>query len=298
MRRRRMLRSAVLGAAPERLLTPGEPPLRAVEGRIVDASPHLLVLKSGIREFRVPMSDATKVWHGGRADLGALVPGREVVVRPTGDGLAADRIWVEITRVNGTIVSRGKGSVEVDQGPHRPRVHVTIPPETFGQILVRHPQMEPGQLLDVIAKRTANGPVAVRPGTAQAGSVALPNPRPGGTVVRGTATWYSAEGRGAAYPALDSVADAGGCADTPTPCAPLPFLSLGSAMKVRNDCSRRTTEVSVIECGCTAARFCDRCVECGTSPRGRVVELTRASFVDLGGDLELGCFNVTVAVAE
>ncbi|MDX6742056.1 hypothetical protein [Actinocorallia sp. A-T 12471] len=313
MGRRRELRAAVLGAAPRRLLTPAEPPVRAVEGRIVDASPHLLVLRAPGRtrgdepvfyDFRMAMSESTVVWHGGKADLSALVPGREAVVRPTGDGLAADRIWVDILRVNGVIVSvaRERGAhgavhnVEVDQGPHRPRAHVVIPPENFGHILVRHPRLEPGQLFDVIASRSERGPVAVRPGTAQAGPLAEVPTGGSGALLRGTATWYSAGGRGAAYPALDSYGDAGGCPEAPVPCAPMPLLSLGSSLHVRNDCGKRSTEIQVTECGCTAARFCDRCVECGTSPRGRVVELTRASFVDLGGDLAVGCFNVTLVV--
>ncbi|MEO5874733.1 MAG: hypothetical protein ABIS86_19655 [Streptosporangiaceae bacterium] len=293
---RRKLRSAVLGEAPERLLTPGEPPLRAVEGRILDASPHLLVLTSRGRELRMVMSESTRVWHGGMADGGALVPGRDVVVRPTGDGLAADRIWVDITRVSGTIVSYGGGAVEVDQGPHRGLRGVEIPARTLGQILVRHPQMEPGNLFDVIAVRSAGAVVAVRPGTAQPGAVAPPPGRPGGAVLRDTATWFAGSGRGAAYPAVDPFGDAGGCADTPVGCAPLPYLSLGSSLRLRNDCTHRSDAMVVVECGCTAARFCDRCVECGTSPRGRIVELTPASFVDLGGDLDLGCFNVTLTV--
>ncbi|GAA3212403.1 hypothetical protein GCM10010468_31720 [Actinocorallia longicatena] len=286
----------MLGAAPERILSPGEPPLRSVEGRIVDASPHLLVLRYGVRELRMPMSEKTLVWYGGRAGLGELLRGRDVVVRPTGDGLAADRIWVDIVRVSGTIIRAEKDVVEVDQGPHRPRTRVVIPRQNQSQILVRHPRMEPGQLFDVIGRSSRHGVVAVKPGTAQPGDIAPPPARPGGSVVRGTATWFSGAGRGAAYPRVDRWGDAGGCADAPQPCAPVPFLSVGSAMKVRNDCTRRSADVIVLECGCAGARFCDRCVECGTSPRGRIIELTPASFVDLGGDLADGCFNVTVAV--
>ncbi|WP_460363755.1 hypothetical protein [Actinocorallia lasiicapitis] len=269
-----------------------------MEGRIVDASPHLLVLRHGVLELRVPMSLQTKVWYGGRAGLNELVTGRDVVVRPTVDGLGADRIWVDIVRVSGRIVTTGKGVVEVDQGPHRRRTHVIIPKQTQSQILVRHPRMAPGELFDVIGRRTSHGVVAVKPGSAQPSDVARPAPRPGGAVISGTATWFSGAGRGAAYPRLDREGDAGGCPDAPDPCAPLPYLSVGSGVKVRNDCSRRASDVMVLECGCNAARFCDRCVECGTSPRGRIVELTPASFVDLGGDLENGCFNVTLAVSE
>jgi hypothetical protein len=76
----------------------------------------------------------------------------------------------------------------------------------------------------------------------------------------------------------------------------LPYLSLGSEVHVKNECTGQSARVPVVECGCLAARFCDRCVHCGTSPRGRIVELTRRAFVDLGGDLDAGCFNVTVRV--
>ena len=47
-------------------------------------------------------------------------------------------------------------------------------------------------------------------------------------------------------------------------------------------------------CARGGAAFNDRCVTCGTSPRGRVADLTLASFVALGGELERGCFNATI----
>jgi hypothetical protein len=52
--------------------------------------------------------------------------------------------------------------------------------------------------------------------------------------------------------------------------------------------------------GCTpiGRLFNDRCVTCGTSPRGRVADLTLASFIALGGELERGCFNVTITIGE
>ena len=45
-------------------------------------------------------------------------------------------------------------------------------------------------------------------------------------------------------------------------------------------------------------QFCDRCVECGTSPKGRVADLTMAAFVELGGNLEDGCFNATLTLTD
>ncbi|MFD0683788.1 hypothetical protein [Actinomadura fibrosa] len=294
-------------------------------------------------EIRLPMSDGTSVWHGGRGGLAALRPGREVIVRPKGDGLGADRVWVDIGRVTGTILACGRDTVEVDMGPHRGRTHVVIPPHALERVLVRHPRLEPGYLIDVICVRAGGVLQAVRPGTSQPGyradDLAAPEASaPVPEVLHGTATWFgfigaaaqagqaaragvyegtwpylrdgglatgageqvrpsvrSAAGRhGAAYPAVDPEGDGGGCADAPSGCAAMPFLSLGSDVAVHNECSGRTATVPVIECGCVAARYCDRCVECGTSPRGRIVELTPAAFVSLGGDLDAGCFNALV----
>ncbi len=49
-------------------------------------------------------------------------------------------------------------------------------------------------------------------------------------------------------------------------------------------------------CGSTASHFCDRCLTCGMSPRGRIVDLTMASYVELGGELDKGCFNATITI--
>jgi hypothetical protein len=246
------------------------------------------------------MSASTTVWHGGRAGVSALRPGRDAIVRPGPRGQEVERVWVDIVRVTGTIVARGHDTVEVDQGPHRPATSVVIPPRTLGRVLVRHPRFEPGFLIDVIAARSADGPLAVRPGTSQPGYRAdeVAPGEPAGPISRvrgGTATWFGGPGRGAAYPALDPEGDAGGCSGAAGPAA-LPYLSLGSELLIRNECADREQSITVIECGCVAARYCDRCVECGTSPRGRLVELTALSFVDLGGELDSGCFNLTLTV--
>ncbi|WP_207943648.1 hypothetical protein, partial [Actinomadura sp. KC345] len=252
---------------------------------------------------RVAMSAETSVWHGGRGGLAALRPGRSVIVRLKDGGPGADRVWVDIGRVTGTILASGRDTVEVDMGPHRGRAHVVIPPQVFERVLVRHPRLEPGYLIDVLCVWSPSGPLAVRPGTSQPGYRADDLAAPEATasvpgVLRGTATWFgAADGRtpdGAAYPAVDSEGDAGGCADAPSGCVPFPYLSLGSEIAVHNECGGRAVSMPVVECGCMAARFCDRCVECDASPRGRIVELTPAVFAGLGGELVAGCFNVAV----
>ena len=295
---RRRLRQAVL---PDVAASAPEPvgPV-TLSGLVLDAGPRLLVLATcDGDEVRLALSDRTSVWYAGPAGPSALQPGRRAIVRPTADGQAADRVWLDIVRATGTIVERGRTALEIDGGPHRGRTHVVIPATALSHILVRHPHFEPGYLFDVIGIRSADGVLAVRPGAPQPNYPAdrVPKRRPARPVpevLAGTATWFGGQGRQAAYPALDP--SGGGCPAEPNGCATLPYLSLGSELLVRNECSGRTARLPVMQCGCVAARFCDRCVKCGTSPRGRIVELSPASFVDLGGDLDEGCFNVTVRV--
>jgi hypothetical protein len=117
----------------------------------------------------------------------------------------------------------------------------------------------------------------------------------------GSATWHEAaepgEGpRGITYPAIDPAA---GCAEAAltAPCpAELPYLAVGSMLSVRNECIGAERVLPITGCGAAARLFHDRCLTCGTSPRGRVADLTMASFVELGGDLERACFNAAVRV--
>jgi hypothetical protein len=309
--RRRRLREAALGDRPPERHDAGARPLRGVEGTVVDASPHLLVLATPDgSEVRLPISANASIWHSGRAGSAALQPGRNVIVRPAGTGgLTAERIWVDIARVTGIIAGRSGRVIEVDAGRHRGRTALVIPSEAMAPIQVRHPRLEAGSLIDVIGVRRGGEIVGLTPATKSpqpASHADRPPPvRGSGSVpriLRGTATWYDRADSefggeyGAAYPALDPHGDGGGCGAGPA--SPLPVLSIASELHVRNDCTGRAARVPVIECGCVAARFCDRCVRCGTSPRGRIVELTRSAFVDLGGDLEAGCFNVTARVDD
>jgi hypothetical protein len=77
-------------------------------------------------------------------------------------------------------------------------------------------------------------------------------------------------------------------------CVRLPYLSVGSVLTVRNDCTGLSVPLPVTSCGAAARLFCDRCVECRTSPRGRIADLTISAFVQLGGLLENGCFNASL----
>jgi hypothetical protein len=302
--RRRRLREAVLDEPPPARRDAGAKPLRGVAGTIVDASPHLLVLATPDgTQVRMPISARASVWYAGRSGPTALRPGRQVIVRPAASGgLAAERIWVNIARVTGIIAEHAGRVIEVDGGRHRARTALVVPEETLARIQVRHPRLEPGALIDVIGVRRGGEVQGVMPATRSAQPAAHaeepPVERRVPRIMHGTATWYTDPrgAYGAAYPALDAYGDAGGCGTRPA--MPLPYLSIGSELEVRNDCTGMSVRVPIIECGCLAARFRDRCVRCGTSPRGRILELTAGAFVDLGGDLDAGCFNVTAQVSQ
>jgi hypothetical protein len=71
----------------------------------------------------------------------------------------------------------------------------------------------------------------------------------------------------------------------------------GRGRQIRNECTERSATLPVTSCGAAARPFCDRCVACDTSPRGRIADLTMTAFVELGGNLEDGCFNATLRTA-
>ena len=240
-----------------------------------------------------------------------------------------DRIWAEIGRVTGTIIERdGPASLLVDEGPAKGRRIVLIRPEAAGRIQVRFPRLEPGYLIDVIGLKHDGYLQALIPATSQppyrAGhppaapmvSGHVPDP------VSGTAVWHEPGEEpenllGLAYPALDPETSCEHVAIAPpfcpgdlhdveeyavdphatrSGCVRLPYLSVGSLIRLRNDCAEQDRVVPVTSCGATARLFCDRCVTCGTSRKGRIADLTMAAFVELGGALEVGCFNATMMI--
>lgn len=305
--RRRILAAAALGRAPGHAgpdLENGDP-LHAVTGQIVDVSPHLIIVETeqGAEERLVVAPWAT-AWHGGDVAPGDLPIGASVIIRALRDGKVVERVWADLTRMTGAILSvegRRDLHLELDCGPHRGRRSVVIPYRTTGRIRVRHPQLEPGFLFDAIGVREDGVAHALLPATSQpaypARAVPTPPPVYGGPQQRisGTAIWsdaFDCDERGVAYPMVER-SDAA-CPDAEVSCVGLPYLAIGSLLKVRNVCAERAANLPVVACGCMAGRFCDRCVECGTSPRGRIVELSPSSFVELGGELTKGCFNARV----
>ncbi|MEQ4720182.1 hypothetical protein [Nonomuraea sp. B19D2] len=306
--RRRVLAAAALGresGIPGPDPDNGEP-LRAVAGEIMDVSPHLIIIETPAgAEERLVIAPWATAWHGqdvAPADLGA---GSMVTMR-TRAGRVVERIWADTTRITGTIQSisgRRDLTVELDCGPHRGHRTITIPYRASGRLQVRHPMFEPGYLFDAIGIRQEGTSLALLPATSQppypARAVPAPPPAYAGLQSRiaGPATWsdtFDQEERGAAYPMLERQDT--GCPDAGVSCTGLPYLAVGSLLQVRNLCSQRNANVPVVACGCVAGRFCDRCVECDTSPRGRIVELSPFSYVELGGDLVKGCFNAQIGL--
>lgn len=217
-----------------------------------------------------------------------------------------ERIWADVTRLTGTIlhVSGDRDlTLDLDCGPHRGRRTVTVPYRVSGRIRVRHPKLEPGYLFDAIGVLEQGEPIAYLPATSQppyrAGATPAPPYEygPAQATISGTAVWSDGlpeDAAGVAYPMLER-ADTG-CAEAGRSCAGLPYLALGSRLRVRNVCTHRSCVLPVVACGCMAGHFCDRCVECDTSLRGRIVEVTPTSFAGLGGELTKGCFIVKIGL--
>ncbi|MBG0827108.1 hypothetical protein HS041_04945 [Planomonospora sp. ID67723] len=307
--RRRVLAAAALGRTledPGPVSDKGEL-LHAVSGEILDVSPHLIILETPEgREERLVIAPWATAWRGDVTAPADLPVGTRVMVRTLHAGRVAERIWGDITRITGVIerVDGGSGdrTMEIYCGPHRGHRTVVIPYASSGRIQVRHPKLEPGYLFDAIGV-VENGVARARlPATSQPPYrwTAVPEPSAyGGTQwpISATVTWsdvFDSDERGAAYPMLEP--SESGCDEAGASCAGLPYLSLGSILNVRNTCAGRTSIVPIVTCGCLAGRFCDRCLECGTSPRGRIAELSPSSFVELGGDLTKGCFNAQVGL--
>jgi hypothetical protein len=289
---------------------------RAVTGTVLDVSPHVLVVgdpEGGPHtEQRFTLTAEAATWRGTQAEATALRQGDRVVVRvhPTQRSVV-DRIWANIGRVTGTIIERSRDFMIIDEGATRRRQVVVIPPRAAGRIQVRFPTLEPGFLIDVIGMRGEDSLEALIPATSQPAYAAdkLPEaPLVSGHVpdaISGSATWHEPAGEppgvlGVCYPALDP--ETGCVEDTiaghPRGYARMPYLAVGSALLVHNECSGASCVLPVTGCAAVARLFNDRCVTCGTSPRGRVADLTEASFVALGGELDKGCFNATISIGR
>jgi hypothetical protein len=319
--RRARLRAAVFDTRGDEPWTPPSAAVRSVAtGVLAEVREDAIVLDTGHGPEFFALCPGTVTWAGAPTAPAALRPGDHVIVRhrapeagmtgagTTGAGTAdrriAERVWARIGRIAGVIVAADGPEFLVDAGRKdgAPR-RVVLATASARRVQVRFPRLEPGYLLDVIGTREGDHLLAVAPATAQppyraghsppAPLVTGPVPVP----ISGSAVWHEPDDEppgllGLGYPALDPESGrqpAGG-----TGCIRLPYLSLGSAVRIGNECAGRSTVLPVTSDGAMARLFCDRCVHCGTSPKGRVADLTMAAFAELGGNLEDGCFNATM----
>jgi hypothetical protein len=285
---------------------------RTVVGTVLDVSPHVLVLGNADNEQRFTITADAVAWRGTQLEPSALRRNDRLVVRlhPSGRNVA-DRIWANIGRVTGVITERSGNQLLVDEGATRETQVITLQPRSLGRIQVRFPTLEPGYLVDIIGIRRRDELIGMIPATSQPAYPAQRLPAPplvSGHVpgsITGSATWHEPRDEppgilGVFYPALDPET---GCAEDLAGgkhqgYLRMPFLAIGSVLRIRNDCTGSSCLIPVTGCTPIGRLFNDRCVTCGTSPRGRVADLTLASFIALGGELERGCFNVTITIGE
>lgn len=285
---------------------------RSVYGTVVDVGPHVLVIGDADYEQRFILTPDAVAWRGGLLEPAALRQGDHVVVRlHRGRRDVADRIWANIGRVTGVIAERAGDELLIDEGATREPQHVILHRQAAGRIQVRFPTLEPGFLVDIIGRRDDDRLVGLIPATSQpsypAGQIPaapLISGRPP-RAITGSATWHEPRNEapgilGVSYPALDPET---GCAEDAVTGARqgygrMPYLAMGSVLRVKNDCTGSDCLVPITGCAPIARLFNDRCVTCGTSPRGRIADLTMATFIALGGELERGCFNATLSIGE
>ncbi|WP_344831630.1 hypothetical protein [Nonomuraea dietziae] len=192
--RRRILAAAALGRTPGHAGPDRESgdPLHAVTGQIVDVSPHLLIVETEEgSEERLVIAPWATAWHGADVAPGDLPLGSRVIIRALRDGKVVERVWADLTRMTGTILSiegRRDLHLELDCGPHRGRRSVVIPYRTTGRVRVRHPQLEPGYLFDAIGVREDGVGHALLPATSQPAYPARARTNPSPRVRRATAT--------------------------------------------------------------------------------------------------------------
>jgi hypothetical protein len=285
---------------------------RTVYGTVVDTGPHVLVIGDADYERRFILTPDAVAWRGGLLEPAALRQGDDVVVRlHRGHRDVVDRVWANIGRVTGVIAERSLDELVVDEGATRDPQVVILHRQAAGRIQVRFPTLEPGFLVDIIGSRQGAELVGLIPATSQpnypAGQIPaapLISGRPP-RAITGSATWHEPRNEapgvlGVSYPALDPEA---GCAEDAVTSVHqgygrMPYLAMGSVLRIRNDCTGNDCLVPVTGCAPIARLFNDRCVTCGTSPRGRIADLTMATFIALGGELERGCFNATLSIGD
>src|SRR5262249_9628575 len=212
-----------------------------------------------------------------------------------------------------TIMVRDQDRLVVAEGSTKKLQTVVIPPRARVRIQVRFPTLQPGYLVDIIGVRHRDHLEGLHPATPQPhyrsdlDPKALRRRLP--ETINGSATWHESTDNpygvlGVSYPAIDPSAgcledsEAGyGHGEAPA-YRDLPYLAVGTALNIRNECTGISWTLPVTGCAPIARLFNDRCVACQNSDRGRVADLTLASFVALGGELDAGCFNATLTIGR
>jgi hypothetical protein len=304
------------GLPPADLTPPPANLYRAVTGQIIDVSPQVIAIGDEGGERRFALTASATAWRGSPLDPASLTRGDEAIIRllPSRPGVA-DKIWANIGRVTGIIVECDSASVLVNEGATKSVQKVVIPGNASGRVQVKVPNMRPGYLIDIIGIRHPGyleGLIPVNPQPPYRSDRVVPDRTAGGRLpesITGNVTWHDSADEpygvlGVSYPAIDPAAD---CAEEaasrfPPGQAPayrqLPYLAVGTALNVRNECTGIAWTLPVTGCAPMARMFNDRCVACAASPRGRVADLTVGSFVALGGDLEAGCFGATLTIGR
>ena len=287
---------------------------QAVTGQIVDAGPQVMVICQERRERRFVLTARASAWRGSPLDPASLRIGDRAVLRvlPSRSDVA-DRIWANIGRVTGTIMVRDQDRLVVAEGSTKKLQTVVIPPRARVRIQVRFPTLQPGYLVDIIGVRHRDHLEGLHPATPQPHyrSDLVPKDlrRRLPETINGSATWHESADEpygvlGVSYPAIDPSAgcledsEAGYAHGEAPAYRDLPYLAVGTALNIRNECTGISWTLPVTGCAPIARLFNDRCVACQNSDRGRVADLTLASFVALGGELDAGCFNATLTIGR
>lgn len=289
---------------------------RAVTGQILDVSAHFITIGRAGHEQRFALTADATAWRGWPLEPSAVRPGDEAVIRlaPSRSGVA-DRIWSSIGRVCGTIVDRDSSGLLVAERATTKLQAIVLSDKAWAKIRVRFPNLRPGYLIDVIGLRRGEVLEATVPATYQPPYLASrviqapSSTEPLTESITGSAVWHEPADEpygvlGLGYPAVDpSVSCVEDSAATTIPdraasYRQLPYLAVGTSLRVRNECSHLSWTLPVTSCAPIARLFNDHCATCRTSPRGRVADLTLASFVALGGELQDGCFNATLTIGR
>lgn len=289
---------------------------RTVTGQITDISPHLITIGGTAGERRFALTSDARAWRGFTLEPSALRPGDEAIIRllPSRPDVA-DRVWANIGRVTGTVLNADAERLLVAEGATRQRI-VVIAPQARERIQVRFPNLKPGYLVDLIGLQRRDYLEALIPasisqppyrGDLDHAPVPPPETSRVSEAISGPAVWHDPGDEpygvlGVSYPAIEPSA---GCAEDQAgpghgqvPARALPYLAIGTALNVRNECTGISWTLPITSCAPVARLFNDHCVACRISPRGRVADLTVASFVALGGDLEAGCFHAILTIGR